>query len=248
MRRRYQILIPAAFISIFLVTNSFADIIESITTTIENVITGDESQAKVQNSPSQEEFTELEENSETTSTVRPEQNVTATPTSTIPARELEPEVIQETRTVDIDARFNLVTPISLNVDPRAKSYLLPKFRLSGTAPVLICFKGFGTNFDFGQLNTRDLSPIEKLLIEGERSSELAIAGSTSDVSSFLATIPIWLYSSKGLPGSYFTVSATGLSVPYLDIESCEKFAVKKYISLRTLELELGITKGEGRLK
>jgi hypothetical protein len=248
MRLRYRILIPAASISLILVTNSFAAVLESITTTIENVISGEESEPNPQISPRPQESSQAVENVQPDSTDEPQESGAATPRSTAPASEKEIEENQETRTVDTTARFNLITPTSLKIDPRAKTYLLPQFRLTGSAPVLICFKGFGTNFDIGLLNNREFSSIENLSIEGERSSVLAITGRSSDVASFLAVTPIWLYSNKGLPGSYFTVSATGLSVPYLDIEACENFTIKNYISLRTLELQLGITKGKGRLK
>jgi hypothetical protein len=231
-----------------LIANSFADVIETVTKAVESVLTTEESQPDSQISPSPQESGLPVDNPESATATELPKSTTTIATTSIPVKEIEVIPVIETPTVDAGARFTLLTPASLTVDPRAQSYLLPHFQLRGSAPVLVCFKGNGTKFDINQLNSSDASSFGNVLIEGERTSFLAVAGSVSDVSTFLRVSPIWLYSSKGLRGSYFTVSATGLTDPYLDVAACESFAIKKYISLRPLELQIGITKGEGRLK
>jgi len=248
VRRKVKIVAPAIFLSFLLVTNSFADVIQTVTNTIESVFSTGESQPVSQVSPPPQESSQPIDNPDSaTVSAQPKSN-SPTPTSSTPVKQIEVATVVETPTVDAGARYTLVTPVSLTVDPRAQSYLLPHFQLRGTAPVLICFKGQGAQFDVNQLNTNDISSFGNLRIQGERTSLLAVAGSATDVSSFLRVSPIWIYANKGLQGSYFTVSATGLTDPYLDVAACESFTIKKYISIRPLELQIGITKGEGRLK
>lgn len=248
MKGKAKLLVPAIFLSLLLIANSFADVIETVTNTIDSVLTTEEPQPESQISPSPQATGAPVANPETSTAIELPKSNPAFATSSIPVKEIEVIPVIETPTVDASARYTLLTPASLTVDPRAQSYLLPHFQLRGSAPVLICFKGNGVRFDINQLNSRDVSSFGNVLIEGERTSVLAVAGSASDISTFLRVSPIWLYSSKGLRGSYFTVSATGLTDPYLDVEACENFAIKKFISLRPLELQIGITKGEGRLK
>ena len=248
MRQKAKLVVPAIFLSFLLITNSFADVIQTVTNTIESVFSTGDSQPVSQVSPTPQESGLPIDNPDSATVVVQQRLNSPAPTPSTPVKQIEVVRVAETPTVDVGARYTLITPASLTVDPRAMSYLLPHFQLRGTAPVLICFKGQGAQFDINQLNINDVSSFGNLRIQGERTSFLAVAGTASDVSSFLRVSSIWIYATKGLQGSYFTVSATGLTDPYLDVAACESFAIKKYISIRPLELQIGITKGEGRLK
>jgi hypothetical protein len=150
-------------------------------------------------------------------------------------------------------KYTIKIPETFAIDPRANTYFLPSIYLAGSKFTLVCINGNGINFDLANKRiSDDSSDTKTVMVLGDGSSNLRIAGRTAEV---LAVINsgggLFTYTnSGGLRDRSGLISVVATNKATIDSAFCGKAssANTKAFTFRGLGLQVDTKKGSGRLK
>lgn len=131
--------------------------------------------------------------------------------------------------------FVVKVPAALRVDPRATTASFNSIALGGSDFALMCMHSTSATFTLG--NTSNLE------VEGNGSSDLTIAGASSDVLQAITSgHGITVRAPKGIANSAFTVSAGALSKVGLPEGICEKAPISRQVLVAPFGIDLNTVK------
>jgi len=181
----------------------------------------------------------------------------ATPSSS-PSASAEPKIVY---LPEVQPTMRIFMPISIGVDPRARSSFLPRINFSGSNFVVACLYGNGLKIDAGILHATDDRQVperkgsqpakfDTFEILGDRTSNLIIAGQENQVKNFLNSgNGMFVYTSgPGISGRSVSLALTGLLEPKLKPEFCGAARSSAYSVFRTIGIEINTKGGAGKLK
>jgi len=143
-------------------------------------------------------------------------------------------------------------PASLRADPRAQSISIPAISVEGPENLLVCINGSGVNIDLYRKDFVDKRLAIDELVTGDRTNNLLVTGTTSDVLALLNSAgglrvlaPIGKVAGKSIDFSFIAVSE-----PTLEPTICSEALPGNVMTLniKTLNIGLGIVKGTIPLK
>lgn len=149
--------------------------------------------------------------------------------------------------------YNLKVPTTIGIDPRANSYFLPAIYLSGAKFTLVCINGNGINFDISNKRiSDDRSDTRTVMVLGDGSSNLRIAGRTAEVLSVINSDGgLFAFTNNGgLRDRIASVSAIATNKATIDSAFCGAAGAgnSNTFEFRALGLQVDIKKGSGELK
>jgi hypothetical protein len=181
----------------------------------------------------------------------------ATPSSS-PSASAEPKIVY---LPEVQPTMRIFMPISIGVDPRARSSFLPRINFSGSNFVVACLYGNGLKIDAGILHATDDRQVperkgsqpakfDTFEVLGDRTSNLIIAGQENQVKNFLNSgNGMFVYTSgPGISGRSVSLALTGLLEPKLKPEFCGAARSSAYSVFRTIGIEINTKGGAGKLK
>lgn len=181
----------------------------------------------------------------------------ATPSSSSSAS-AEPKIVY---LPEVQPTMRIFMPISIGVDPRARSSFLPRINFSGSNFVVACLYGNGLKIDAGILHATDDRQVperkgsqpakfDTFEVLGDRTSNLIIAGQENQVKNFLNSgNGMFVYTSgPGISGRSVSLALTGLLEPKLKPEFCGAARSSAYSVFRTIGIEINTKGGAGKLK
>jgi hypothetical protein len=209
-----------------------------------------------------------EPSTETTTSQTPTPQASASDTSTAQSPEPDPEysvapassdtataepIIEADAPLSPQPKYTIKIPETFAIDPRANTYFLPSIYLAGSKFTLVCINGNGINFDLANKRiSDDSSDTKTVMVLGDGSSNLRIAGRTAEV---LAVINsgggLFTYTnSGGLRDRSGLISVVATNKATIDSAFCGKAssANTKAFTFRGLGLQVDTKKGSGRLK
>ena len=209
-----------------------------------------------------------EPSTETTTSQTPTPQASTSDTSTAQSPEPDPEysvapassdtataepIIEADAPLSPQPKYTIKIPETFAIDPRANTYFLPSIYLSGSKFTLVCINGNGINFDLANKRiSDDSSDTKTVMVLGDGSSNLRIAGRTAEV---LAVINsgggLFTYTnSGGLRDRSGLISVVATNKATIDSAFCGKAssANTKAFTFRALGLQVDTKKGSGRLK
>ncbi len=187
------------------------------------------------------------------------QNPDALPTpSASPSETPEPKVVY---LPEVQPSMRIFMPISIGVDPRARSSFLPRINFFGSNFVIACLYGNGLKIDAGNLHSIDDRQVperkgsqpakfDTFEVLGDRTSNLMIAGQEYQVRNFLNSgNGLFVYTSgPGISGRSLSLVLTALVEPKLKPEFCGAARSSAYSVFRTIGIEINTKGGVGKLK
>ena len=209
-----------------------------------------------------------EPSTETTTSQTPTPQASASDTSTAQSPEPDPEysvapassdtataepIIEADAPLSPQPKYTIKIPETFAIDPRANTYFLPSIYLAGSKFTLVCINGTGINFYLANKRiSDDSSDTKTVMVLGDGSSNLRIAGRTAEV---LAVINsgggLFTYTnSGGLRDRSGLISVVATNKATIDSAFCGKAssANTKAFTFRGLGLQVDTKKGSGRLK
>ena len=142
-------------------------------------------------------------------------------------------------------------PSSISVDPRARVGRVPKIGVTGPEYLLACLNSSSSVIDIVSKGIPDDQPAQNLLLRGDLTSSVVVAGSTGFVVSALNSVGGIRVSGLGreLAGSNITIALVSTDKMATGSELCEEAALanKRTIRFSAIGLGLGLKKGEIRL-
>lgn len=150
-------------------------------------------------------------------------------------------------------KYTIKVPETFAIDPRANSYFTPAIYLSGSKFTLVCINGNGINFDISNKRiSDDSSDTKTVMVLGDGSSNLRIAGRTAEVLSVINSGGgLFAYTnSGGLRDRSGSISVIATNKATIDSAFCGKASPANAIAFtfRALGLQVDTKKGSGRLK
>ena len=132
------------------------------------------------------------------------------------------------------------TPVSLHVDPRAKSVRMDSFALGGAENILVCVISNRANISLA--NSRDV------LIEGQGTHSLSVSGSAPSVLAALtAGQGITVASASRISEASLTFQVSAVNKPSADPGLCSPSQITRFVSISALGVDLGIVKAPVQL-
>jgi hypothetical protein len=142
-------------------------------------------------------------------------------------------------------------PVSVSVDPRARVGRVPKISVTGPEYLLACLTSSSSVIDIVSKGFPDDQPAQNLLLRGDLTSSVVVAGSTGFVVSALNAAGGIRVSGLGreLAGTSITISLISTDKMASGFELCGEVAPanKRTIRFSAIGLGLGLKKGEIRL-
>lgn len=150
-------------------------------------------------------------------------------------------------------KYTLKIPGTLAIDPRANSHFIPSIYISGSKYTLVCINSNGVNFDLANKRiSDDSSDTRTVMVLGDGSSNLRIAGRTAEVLSVINSGGgLFAYTnSGGLRDRSAIISVVATNKATIDSAFCgaATSANSTAFSFRALGLQVDTKKGSGRLK
>ena len=150
-------------------------------------------------------------------------------------------------------KYTLKIPGTLAIDPRANSHFIPSIYISGSKYTLVCINSNGVNFDLANKRiSDDRSDTRTVMVLGDGSSNLRIAGRTAEVLSAINSGGgLFAYTnSGGLRDRSAFISVVATNKATIDSAFCgtATSANSTTFSFRALGLQVDTKKGSGRLK
>lgn len=175
-----------------------------------------------------------------------------------PSASAEPKIIY---LPEVQPTMRIFMPISIGVDPRARSSFLPRINFSGSNFVVACLYGNGLKIDAGILHATDDRQVperkgsqpakfDTFEVLGDRTSNLIIAGQENQVKNFLNSgNGLFVFTSgPGISGRSVSLVLAGLLEPKLKPEFCAAARSSAYSVFRTIGIEINTKGGAGKLK
>ena len=152
--------------------------------------------------------------------------------------------------IEPQPRIVLKVPLSMGVDPRARSYQTGAFQFADRHILLACFVGHGVGFDVGSTNALDNLSTDNFIVEGDRTPFLRVSGTSGAISALLkANGGVRIFTSSGaIAGRAFTISLTALNFASTEASYCGASRATSTSVFTPLQIDLGIVKGGGTLK
>ena len=142
----------------------------------------------------------------------------------------------------------ITMPSSLRVDPRASTVFLPQSSFYSTNTLMICISSSILRFDLGQAGAIDDSDSEYLMLSGDLTNSVIIAGNSALVSSYLNSEKgLRLFrAGAGIAGYGAVFRFVDISEPSLDDTLCGDGALanNRYLQVVPLGLNQNITKAK----
>ena len=141
-------------------------------------------------------------------------------------------------------------PGMVNVDPRAVQMTLPSIAFSGSKYTLICISSDNLRFDILNKRVPNPSPSDSLLVAGDLSSQLRIAGLNGEVANLLNSDGgLTAYSTQnGIAGKSLYIRYVAMSGPATDMDFCSASQSGSLTTFRALDLSLSNAGGKVTLK
>jgi len=170
------------------------------------------------------------------------QTPSPTPSPTLNQREFSPKITYlKTASPTTPAEilvsdvFVVKTPSALRVDPRATNTTFNSIALGGSEFSIFCLNSTSLTFS--------ISSNPNILIEGNGTTQLRIAGTSSDILNAITSGQgIVLHSSKAIANSAFYVKVGALTKAGLSKTLCEKAPVTKEVFVAPLGIDLNTVK------
>lgn len=155
---------------------------------------------------------------------------------------------------EIQPKYTLRIPASGAIDPRATTYFLPHIFIqpqdSDVEFTMACISSTGATIDLKSKSAAENAPEGELLISGDQSGLLIVAGATNKVVNALnASGGLMIRSTGGgLAGRSLTLRFVAMTGPAIKSEYCSRAQSGVITTIRALGLDLSTVKGGGKLK